>query len=206
LTGAPALTGSSPRLRGAPTYTVDTATGIRIIPASAGSTQSAPHGYHHHADHPRVCGEHFFELGVAGIPARIIPASAGSTFCCEVSHWFHPDHPRVCGEHWYAFPSPAIDSGSSPRLRGALAHGAQSFTHPRIIPASAGSTSTSAIESSMSSDHPRVCGEHFAVIGLTFLAFGSSPRLRGAPRHRRDQPGRRRIIPASAGSTSFSHP
>ncbi len=97
-------------------------------------------------------------------------------------------------------------SGSSPRLRGALVHALARTEHLGIIPASAGSTSGYARNTSSRSDYPRVCGEHSRDLALTQQPLGSSPRLRGA---RRRQDGHLRgagIIPASAGSTGASAP
>ena len=98
LLGCP-LTGSSPRMRGAPGRSC----GVRIP----------------QRDHPRVCGEHltiprpFFPLmgsspRMRGAHQRvlyrhvgvgIIPAYAGSTRRSTVTQMIPRDHPRVCGEH-----------------------------------------------------------------------------------------------------------
>ena len=157
--------GSSPRLRGAqePVVVVDVDSGI--IPASAGSTSESVDCSPEPTDHPRVCGEH------AGLPAtertdrgssprlrgapvctiggsppaRIIPASAGSTLPSPASDGWSADHPRVCGEHKAADLPAACGFGSSPRLRGAPHHIGARFVGPRIIPASAGSTSAGTV-------------------------------------------------------------
>ena len=118
--------------------------------------------------------------GFACEVAGIIPAYAGSTTCpnrrCSIP-W---DHPRVCGEHDIFTLDSGIREGSSPRMRGALAHLCTSNAIARIIPAYAGSTSVSLIALSPSRDHPRVCGEHNNISGGTECVRGSSPRMRGA--------------------------
>ena len=72
--------------------------------------------------------------------------------------------------------------GSSPRVRG---------TPPAC-----------AARRSISSVHPRVCGEHLGDIGLHGIAAGSSPRVRGTLPSGGLRPSRSRFIPACAGNTS----
>ena len=71
----------------------------------------------------------------------------------------------------------------------------------RIIPAYAGSTTSSARMDDRAWDHPRIRGEHKAASGTVSKALGSSPHTRGARLRRRVELGLRRIIPAYAGST-----
>ena len=73
-----------------------------------------------------------------------------------------------------------LDSGSSPRMRGAQeAKGTPEFDH-RIIPADAGSTSGCWAASLTGRDHPRGCGEHDPNHPDYRYYDGSSPRMRGA--------------------------
>ncbi len=74
----------------------------------------------------------------------------------------------------------------------------------RIIPADAGSTCPILFTVLHSQDHPRGCGEHYSNILQERFAWGSSPRMRGAPEHYNNNGSNRRIIPADAGSTLFS--
>ena len=193
--------GSSPRLRGAPNIRKPRRDIERIIPASAGSTETSTDSTHDRTDHPRVCGEHIrvadrwhkrsgssprlrgarFSVTTISVATRIIPASAGST---EVERF------------------DAVDvGGSSPRLRGAR-HRARGCGHARrIIPASAGSTGEGFRFRVVGRDHPRVCGEHSLLMSRMSRFAGSSPRLRGALIGSRRPRWGRRIIPASAGST-----
>ena len=152
--------GSSPRVRGT-RGRVRGGRGARgIIPACAGNTRQASRPILRDRDHPRVCGEHSFALGlrfdalgssprVRGTPtigaepqhlSGIIPACAGNTRGCSGRRSRSRDHPRVCGEHSYSRSSPPSSTGSSPRVRGTL-RGRRAW-RPRagIIPACAGNT------------------------------------------------------------------
>ena len=152
--------GSSPRMRGALTLMPRLTGSGRIIPADAGSTPCGAVRRPPAADHPRGCGEHGVHrpalIYIPGSSPRmrgahsanhlcgqltgIIPADAGST--CRQSErlsgaW---DHPRGCGEHQLGLVHGHTCGGSSPRMRGALAHVGGGFAVVRIIPADAGST------------------------------------------------------------------
>ena len=135
-------------------------------------------------------------------PLRIIPADAGSTVRDAIDGYESEDHPRGCGEH-KIFPNLSTPAqGSSPRMRGAQSSRLTVLSRPRIIPADAGSTSSTTRWNARYQDHPRGCGEH--AVRLIDLCYteGSSPRMRGA------QGGHvlgipvLGIIPADAGSTS----
>ena len=54
--------GSSPRMRGAPQETVDNLMPCGIIPAYAGSTWIPLQMELAIWDHPRVCGEHYYDM------------------------------------------------------------------------------------------------------------------------------------------------
>ncbi len=70
----------------------------------------------------------------------IIPAYAGNTKD-EVGHMLaFGDHPRLCGEHLTVSPTRKPYKGSSPPMRGTLAHAKMNRTIRRIIPAYAGNT------------------------------------------------------------------
>ena len=70
----------------------------------------------------------------------IIPADAGSTDSLSLLGVGVGDHPRGCGEHMQASSIVACNSGSSPRMRGALWGGCANWPWTGIIPADAGST------------------------------------------------------------------
>ena len=150
-----------------------------------------------------MCGEHPVStpLGVMvagssphvrGAPVRqmddgsgrgIIPACAGSTtysFCGIVTYW---DHPRMCGEHVHSARLVTSAVGSSPHVRGALLDVHFLLLYMGIIPACAGSTSSTQSRAQPPRDHPRMCGEHPSYMSRGRYEVGSSPHVRGA-RHR----------------------
>ena len=90
---------------------------------------------------------------------------------------------------------------SSPRMQGALPSAENHSKHYRIIPADAGSTTTTYGGKAPTWDHPRGCGEHpLRAVPDPDMA-GSSPRMRGALAYARVAGALCRIIPADAGST-----
>ena len=131
--------GSSPHTRGARAPWASGSSGLRIIPAYAGSTRPCGAGRRRSADHPRIRGEHRlfteyerrgggssphtrgarFELGDDQLVNGIIPAYAGSTSrrCFLVVGV--RDHPRIRGEHLPQTSCMAERQGSSPHTRGA---------------------------------------------------------------------------------------
>ena len=213
--------GSSPRMRGALAGISGITFRCGIIPAYAGSTGTSPASRRRPRDHPRVCGEHFQSSSSAfsaagssprmrGARARdrrhllvrgIIPAYAGSTWLPQGNGSAVTDHPRVCGEHEPYPPSPEMEQGSSPRMRGAPASLKSERFSAGIIPAYAGSTTRLQSLRPMVWDHPRVCGEHHRSKCQACHSPGSSPRMRGAHTICLNQGKTTGIIPAYAGST-----
>ena len=132
-------TGSSPHTRGALAEVDPGQVGARIIPAYAGSTSRRCPERLSRADHPRIRGEHDFELvlhvefagssphtrgalrqGFRGLErAGIIPAYAGSTTASASALRALSDHPRIRGEHDPRRRGPPAAGGSSPHTRGA---------------------------------------------------------------------------------------
>ena len=131
-----------------------------LIPASAGSTRGEITGTHtFEGSSPRLRGAPVDTTSVC-LVGGLIPASAGSTPAFLDVPLGAAAHPRVCGEH-EAGRRPGHDqTGSSPRLRGALFPFAMWSREFRLIPASAGSTVSSARSAPRMRAHPRVCGEH----------------------------------------------
>ena len=191
-------------MRGTHMFGIGGVGGKGIIPAYAGNTLLLILKIWATRDHPRVCGEHWlgsdrwvFVLGssprmrgthVDGVGLLrhlgIIPAYAGNTRIqfSERSHRW--DHPRVCGEH-IAWHMPRYGyMGSSPRMRGTRKHCQHRFQRNRIIPAYAGNTKPAEDRPTYLRDHPRVCGEHYAVEKDVRGSAGSSPRMRGTPQAR----------------------
>ena len=170
-----------------------------IIPAHAGNTLRRWGTVRHDRDHPRACGEHVVDAGVAsdiagssprmrGTPRRtgqgpfaagIIPAHAGNTPSWRWLGISYRDHPRACGEHQGRLFTYRPYPGSSPRMRGTRGKIERHALRRGIIPAHAGNTTSTGAVSPRIRDHPRACGEHAfdEVSGDRYE--GSSPRMRG---------------------------
>ena len=131
----------------------------------------------------------------------IIPAYAGSTAGPPHQTAPFPDHPRIRGEHSAPARARARIAGSSPHTRGARQAPAQTRTPRWIIPAYAGSTTSSPPPAVGHGDHPRIRGEHLRGGAAVISAVGSSPHTRGAPSLSLFLSTGWRIIPAYAGST-----
>ena len=217
--------GSSPRMRGTLSATEGDRANLGIIPAHAGNTFGGVTIGDGIRDHPRACGEHRGHAGFRVLfrgssprmrgtllsrhrPSahlRIIPAHAGNTIRLWSCPYANRDHPRACGEHvrfdlWRIEPE-----GSSPRMRGT--HNVL-FAHcltSGIIPAHAGNTEFAAGVGVDPQDHPRACGEHFAMSLSVNGIAGSSPRMRGTLARLSLCPWWARIIPAHAGNTKAKH-
>ena len=128
---------------------------------------------------PHVRGAQMRPAGVCRT-SGIIPACAGSTIWQNglcLQKW---DHPRMCGEHIHVIETPAEQTGSSPHVRGAPPPAMSSRVIAGIIPACAGSTSSTLMSMAIMRDHPRMCGEHYADLFDDDLDEGSSPHVRGA--------------------------
>ena len=216
--------GSSPRVRGTHTTVLLPVLLPGIIPACAGNTPRTTRAPPTRRDHPRVCGEHI-TLGAAKTGTRgssprvrgtptpktpaaerfgIIPACAGNTRGPRRCGRACRDHPRVCGEHQWPRLFWLHHSGSSPRVRGTLAHDSGRVIVCGIIPACAGNTWGARVCGFSNWDHPRVCGEHLGTLHNAMLDVGSSPRVRGT--HIMMYPWSLilGIIPACAGNTRLS--
>ena len=107
-------------MRGKPDEYLDYVRGLRITPAHAGKTLPSPQMSRENQDHPRSCGENFFQnssrVVCKGSPPlmrgklkkpqmddfanRITPAHAGKTRKIEEWGSRHEDHPRSCGENY----------------------------------------------------------------------------------------------------------
>ena len=113
-------------------------------------------------------------------------------------------HPRSRGEHLVIALVAWLLQGSSPLTRGAPRIVFMNSSAGGLIPAHAGSTLVGRIHRHCHGAHPRSRGEHPALVDQRRVVRGSSPLTRGARwiggRSLRP-PG---LIPAHAGSTSYS--
>ena len=157
----------------------------RITPAGAGKTRGSQSKITRLRDHPRRCGENYalaFELIEAeGSPPqvrgklsrlfpcprreRITPAGAGKTIfdCADINA--ARDHPRRCGENTAQQGQTVPAHGSPPQVRGKLAYIQKVEPVRGITPAGAGKTSLVTTACNGAPDHPRRCGENWAVRG-----------------------------------------
>ena len=171
----------------------------RITPAHAGKTPNRSARNPDRGDHPRACGENLqgtvlFQLD-KGSPPRmrgklrsptvptsvlgITPAHAGKTLEATDVAVRSGDHPRACGENGRDYCRYSRAVGSPPRMRGKQAINQMLAAHLGITPAHAGKTFVFVMALSYRRDHPRACGENYAVIQLAIGKLGSPPRMRG---------------------------
>ena len=133
---------------------------VGLIPAHAGKTSIMTSGSGSRPAHPRACGENIIGAvtslgpvgssprmrgkhssdGAIGLTEGLIPAHAGKTCAYRRSRAGHRAHPRACGENFTTHVLPALQSGSSPRMRGKLSHGEDAVGLLGLIPAHAGKT------------------------------------------------------------------
>ncbi len=133
--------------------------------------------------------------------AGLIPAHAGSTPRPTgeiVRSWAHP---RSRGEHQPVHLYIELCEGSSPLTRGALGLYGAAPDGEGLIPAHAGSTSSSAAPTPTKAAHPRSRGEHSINRTRISCRSGSSPLTRGALHPAWPEALREGLIPAHAGST-----
>ena len=76
----------------------------------------------------------------------------------------------------------------------------------RFIPACAGNTYSAPKITRLDAVHPRMRGEHTAVLWMTWLPLGSSPHARGTRRRTTSATAPSRFIPACAGNTVAGPP
>ena len=163
--GVRGSTGSSPRGRGKHRSRPKGLALGGLIPAWAGKTIYAASLPPAHAAHPRVGGENGVieaegQLRQGSSPrgrgkraghgqespaARLIPAWAGKTVSAPARYMWTAAHPRVGGENEFHGGLLSVLLGSSPRGRGKPRHTARGGWVPRLIPAWAGKTHTSAV-------------------------------------------------------------
>ena len=171
--------GSSPRMRGTRCITWSPLGSAGIIPAYAGNTWSLHQSKTGLRDHPRVCGEHVRQYGRMHIERGSSPRMRGTQMVDTTCTKSPRDHPRVCGEHIIELFAQLIHMGSSPRMRGTPTSSKTQSESNGIIPAYAGNTTCGRASSTISKDHPRVCGEHQDVSNLAQWKAGIIPAYAG---------------------------
>ena len=212
--------GSSPRVRGAAREVARRADVGRFIPACAGNRGVSAAGAVQVTVHPRVCGEQRALItpiastvgssprvrGTEGVDhadcldGRFIPACAGNRAGRARRCRCGTVHPRVCGEQANNSKFGLMGDGSSPRVRGTGEEHVNGWTDNRFIPACAGNSLDGSKLSRVWTVHPRVCGEQSKSTLRPAARCGSSPRVRGTERFRRQLENGGRFIPACAGN------
>ena len=193
----------------------------RITPAHAGKTFRPLYKPERYPDHPRTCGENFFNHEPvcfrSGSPPhmrgkrllhfksssayRITPAHAGKTPVPVSAPLLPADHPRTCGENLSQLKKPGQGSGSPPHMRGKLLCLLHRQHRPRITPAHAGKTQCHRMLQFQQPDHPRTCGENFCLFICRHATPGSPPHMRGKLEGQNLTQEEGRITPAHAGKT-----
>ena len=170
-------------------------------------------------DHPRVCGEKYSwekstckifgspprmrgKAGLVQIVCRlrgITPAYAGKSLQHLEELGLQFNHPRVCGEKSQSTSASPRALGSPPRMRGKGVKQSNSRIRMGITPAYAGKSCIYRSTTSISWDHPRVCGEKSFKTSTSCWSKGSPPRMRGKGIQPCNQWVRVGITPAYAG-------
>ena len=175
----PALTGSSPQVRGTGPGAEVGATPRRFIPAGAGNSSTGGAQRSIMPVHPRRCGEQSKAhrqnrsksgsspqvRGTAGpgfAPGsgrRFIPAGAGNRPSPMPRGRWWTVHPRRCGEQGSDRQKRGESPGSSPQVRGTGSSTTGRCTAARFIPAGAGNRHPDRRRQRQGAVHPRRCGE-----------------------------------------------
>ena len=133
--------------------------------------------------------------------SRITPAGAGNRPDATSARRSCSDHPRGCGEQHPLHTKKQFFEGSPPRVRGTVILTCKSIPCIGITPAGAGNSCFQHVHLALIKDHPRGCGEQFAMPSIRVPCGGSPPRVRGTDfqivRYTLDQG----ITPAGAGNS-----
>ena len=188
-------------MRGTPDRADNTVLTIRIIPAHAGNSRAQKLGPSYRSDHPRACGELAPAATASPTPRGSSPRMRGTLPRVLLGQGRVRIIPAHAGNSSSATSTTGSCAGSSPRMRGTPHCREYRRWRTRIIPAHAGNSSSLRRRMSVSSDHPRACGELVVVVGKTTWYAGSSPRMRGTLVQTGETYGTKRIIPAHAGNS-----
>ena len=191
--------GSPPPVRGKVNTTTNHRTESRITPACAGKSSGGSTYVISLKDHPRLCGEKLLVSSkispLLGSPppvrgkvgscaaqmqgVRITPACAGKRLKELMERWNNEDHPRLCGEKRGACNHNKVIMGSPPPVRGKVDNIPEDERLNRITPACAGKSRSRYRTLNGVQDHPRLCGEKFAMCQFVPVEIGSPPPVRG---------------------------
>ena len=133
--------------------------------------------------------------------SRITPARAGKSARRWAGARRARDHPRACGEKLMDWQRQAVTEGSPPRVRGKARAPNSKRPALRITPARAGKSMRSPWTTWCERDHPRACGGKPDMKGMSSIASGSPPRVRGKAGHEGHVLHRLGITPARAGKS-----
>ena len=155
-------------------------------------------------DHPRLCGEKFYEMYCLDICTGSPPPMRGKgSAYTDISRHFG-DHPRLCGEKASANVPVTCPTGSPPPMRGKVRLKKFCLLLRRITPAYAGKSSVATLQACHSWDHPRLCGEKCILCKYTKVFLGSPPPMRGKAINASKKKTIVRITPAYAGKRNTS--
>ena len=211
--------GSSPHTRGSDRADVPRQALQRFIPAHAGIRRWVYSARIRVSVHPRTRGDQLFDpetkRGVYGSSphtrgsdghgshpqgrTRFIPAHAGIRRARSRPMTSATVHPRTRGDQIFCQTSAACSVGSSPHTRGSGRTLPEIAGAVRFIPAHAGISLFGTPGFRPDPVHPRTRGDQARWSGVSADPYGSSPHTRGSAPFARDNPRRRRFIPAHAG-------
>ena len=191
--------GSPPRRRGKGYREFGIDISDRITPAQAGKSVAPRQKRSALWDHPRVGGEKTSKnagssaawgspprgrgkasaLYSPGSSTRITPAWAGKRHSEQPKITQNKDHPRVGGEKFSRPGGQSAGAGSPPRGRGKATLRQKIRVSRGITPAWAGKRRVEEQDLTQPRDHPRVGGEKWWKLPITWAGAGSPPRGRG---------------------------
>ena len=133
--------------------------------------------------------------------SRYNPACAGTTFASLTVRTEISIQPRVCGDYDVIHGRILQAHDTTPRVRGLHCSILLPCICHRYNPACAGTTPKSALEASLSSIQPRVCGDYQPSVPLSIVTPDTTPRVRGLLCAQSSVANAVRYNPACAGTT-----
>ena len=109
----------------------------------------------------------------------ITPAYAGKSSKTFSTPPLSGDHPRLCGEKDRVKHCGTMLMGSPPPMRGKEYRQQTEELAAGITPAYAGKREVGRLDSVLTRDHPRLCGEKRIFASRFFMFIGSPPPMRG---------------------------